>query len=306
MVPSNMPPQQQNVEIVLLHDARAVHDIAVIGLAAYLSDGPPWIVALATPGPRSGKATTPGAYIDGKTGKVVMPPSPQTVVMKQGTWQVVAGGQGRQEYAWNEPMERKRVPAPEDQYSPFIHGGDVLFRPAPQVAALADLGPVALLFSGWAQEVAPALAYYRDNAGAFGDKPGPAESRLLMSLLSGQNRLLAVVALRTFQGAGGLTPEQEREYLTRVGAGEFAAIVAYLMLSGPGPGDRLAAEAANAAQATHDPAKLRSLGLGAFAAVLFGAPPAGIRARHVLDAIFRQLPADPQLGPIYRKMGMVP
>jgi hypothetical protein len=36
MVPSNMPPQQQNVEIVLLHDARAVHDIAVIGLAAYL------------------------------------------------------------------------------------------------------------------------------------------------------------------------------------------------------------------------------------------------------------------------------
>ena len=145
MVPSNMPPQQQNVEIVLLHDARAVHDIAVIGLAAYLSDGPPWIVALATPGPRSGKATTPGAYIDGKTGKVVMPPSPQTVVMKQGTWQVVAGGQGRQEYAWNEPMERKRVPAPEDQYSPFIHGGDVLFRPA---AAVYGSGALAVVLTG--------------------------------------------------------------------------------------------------------------------------------------------------------------
>lgn len=81
--------------------------------------------------------------------------------------QAVAGGPGRASYAWNEPLAPKQKLSPEDRYSPFVSGGTVLFRPAPEVKKLADLGPVTMLFPDWAQYVAPALALFQSSPEIF-------------------------------------------------------------------------------------------------------------------------------------------
>lgn len=282
MLPYQVPPPQ-NAEIVLLHDSRAVHDTAAVSLAAYA--GASWVVATVKPGPNSGKATTPGAYVRGDTGQVVTPPERvQAVLIKEGTWQVVAGASIPGSYRWTEPLEQKRVLTPEDRYSPFIHGGTVLLRPAPQIKRLDDLGPVTLLFSDWAQEVAPALAFVQNRPTVFGDKLGPWEERELTPLLSGHNRLLAVCALRSLQAAGRLPPEAERVYLDR-SAGQLASIVMYLMLAGPGVTEALAGQALDAARSTRDPARRSPLHLGAYAASIFGDPAAQTRAHAVLEAL---------------------
>lgn len=310
MNPYNAPPRTDTT-VILMHDARAVRDIAAFSPTAYLSPGPPWIAATITPGPYSGKATTPGAFIRSDTGQMMVPPQSGTVLMKQGVWQAVAGVQGGAAYAWNEPLAQKTKLTPEDRYSPFVSGGTVVFRPAPEVKALADLGPVTLLFSDWAQNVSPALALFQSNPGLFSGAD-PAAQRQLLGLLSRDNRLLAAMALRALQGSPALTAENERIYLTQA-SGHFAAVVLYLMLAGPAAGDALASEAIKAAASARDPGQLRSLALGAFAASIFGDAESLPRARAVLDAVYRQISAaglrvdsDPYLHAIYRSAGMVP
>jgi hypothetical protein len=306
----NVPPQP-NAAVVVIHDARAVRDIAVFAPAAYVSDGPPWIAAAITPGPNSGKATTPGAYVRSDTGQVVAPPKAGTVLMKQGVWQAVAGGQGGAAYAWNEPLAPKQKPGPEDRYSPFISGGTVLFRPTPEVKKLEDLGTVTLLFSDWAQHVAPALALFESSPGLFKRDGDPEAQRQLLGLLARDNRLLAVMALRGLQGTKALTAENEHVYLNRA-AGHFAAVVLYVMLAGPGAGSATAAEAVKAVSDTRDPAQIRALALGAFAATIFGDAESFPRARAVLEATYRQAGAvglragsDPYLYAIYRNAGLM-
>ena len=310
MNPYNVPPQR-DAATVLLHDARAVHDIAAFAPAAYVSGGPPWIVASVTPGPNSGKATTPGAFIRSDTGQMVVPPRATTVLMKQGVWQAVAGGQGGAAYTWNEPLAPKHKPAPEDRYSPFVFGGTVLFRPAPEVKKLADLSPVTMLFPDWAQHVGPALALFQSSPEIFKRDADSAAQRQLLGLLAGDNRLLAVMALRALQGSTGLTAENERVYLTRA-SGHFAAVVLYVMLAGPGAGDAVAAEAVRAVPETRDPAQIRALALGAFAVSIFGDAESFPRARAVLEATYQQVGAaglrvnsDPYLYAIYRNAGML-
>ncbi len=308
MNPYNAPPRT-DAAVILMHDARAVRDISAFFPAAYLSPGPPWIAAAITPGPNSGKATTPGAFIRSDTGQVFAPPKSGTVLMKQGVWQAVAGSQGGAAYSWNEPLAKKTKLTPEDRYSPFVSGGTVLFRPAPEVKALDGLGPVTLLFSDWAQNVSPELAFFESNPSLFSGAD-PAAQRQLIGLLARENRLLAIVALRALQGSPALTPENERVYLTQA-SGHFAAVVLYLMLAGPGAGDALASEAIKAAASARDPGQLRSLALGAFAVSLFGDAESLPRARAVLEAVYRQISAtglridsDPYLYAIYRSAGM--
>ncbi|MGE5570322.1 MAG: hypothetical protein ACM3S5_14900 [Rhodospirillales bacterium] len=165
--------------------------------------------------------------------------------MKQGTWRALSDSRGGAPYAWVEPLAPKHNLTPEDRYSPFVFGGTVLFRPAPEVKEPADLGPVTLLFPDWAQHVAPALELFRGSPGLFKRGSGAEAQRELVGLLARDNRLAAVMALRALQGSPALSPKNERVYLMRV-SGHFAAVVLYVMLVGPGAGDALAAEAVTA------------------------------------------------------------
>ena len=84
---------------MLLHDARAVHDLASIRFKDFEVDGILfWVVAIITPAPTSGSATIPGAHINSDSGKLIAPPASQTVVVKKGTWKVLisAGSPGNQ------------------------------------------------------------------------------------------------------------------------------------------------------------------------------------------------------------------
>src|SRR4051794_707217 len=75
----------------ILHDGRAVHDLAALRFADYEPGGrPPWILATRAPGPRSGSATIPGGYIEAETGKLVVPEGAMTVLVKEGTWKALS------------------------------------------------------------------------------------------------------------------------------------------------------------------------------------------------------------------------
>src|SRR6266540_7520940 len=113
---------------------------------------------------RSGSATVPGAYIKADTGELITPPNADTVIVKEGTWKVIAAAPQAKpptgnQYSWTEsPAEEKRILFPEDYYSPFTHGGTILCRPESNPNSLAAFGRVHLLFSDWDKYVVPAFS----------------------------------------------------------------------------------------------------------------------------------------------------
>ncbi len=200
------PPQAtpKPVEIAVLHDARAVHDIAVLRFRDFQADGvPSWVLATTTPGPNSGSGTISGALIKAETGEFVMPPGAEPVLLKNGSWKAIAAARdlehAKGSYSWSESLvEEKRQLTPEDYYSPFIHGGTIVCRPTRGKLGIGQFGPVYLIFPEWGQYVAATAEFAEQHGGHFEQgRTRPDDADLLMSVLFHENKLISALA---FQG----------------------------------------------------------------------------------------------------------
>jgi hypothetical protein len=272
------------------------------------------------PSPKSGSATVPGAHINADTGEFVTPQNAQTVIVKEGKWRVLATSEQMTQYSagsysWTEPLTAmKRKLLPEDYYSPFAHGGTIVFRPAPGASGIEQFGTVRLLFPNWGQFVAPAFAFMVSHPALLGDgQVGPTELPQLTQLLSQNNELLAVLAFRELVASGQMAPNLARNQLTNAQA-NLAAVYTYIALtSQAGGGHQLAQEIAGITKMTHDATKLRSIALGAFSAGLFRAEDSGIisssksalgAVRHRLKELKIAVEKDIYLNSIFEKMGV--
>lgn len=234
------PPRSQDATILLLHDARAVHDTASIRLRDYMLQGTPgWIAANILPGARSGSGTIPGASIDANTGKLRNPNNAAPELLKEGRWKAVASSSPAQEtasgeYAWSEPVGQvKRIPDPEDYYSPFVEGGEILCQPVKGPQGIEQFGPVRLLFTGWGEFVGPAFGFLQSHPSLLSPGvPAPSEVSQLAEVLSGKNPLLALLAFRHLLTAHQLTTRQAQDRLNSSGANLTAGLV-YLLITNP-------------------------------------------------------------------------
>ena len=318
--PDSLP---KPVETAVLHDARAVHDTASFRFTDFTTVGTPsWVLASVTPGPNSGSGTIPGAFIKAETGEFVVPPDAGAVLVKEGSWKVVAAArqpksQAMSTYSWTEPLRQKRILDPEDYYSPFIHGGTIVCRPTPEKLGLAQFGPVHLIFPEWGQFVAATAEFAEQHGGHFeqgGTRPGDAD--LLMSVLFHENKLISALAFQGLIASKSATPEVIRKGLLQ-DDGPARTILCYLVITGPEPAgaDALLNVVVDALQAVPDQGRIHSIALGAFAAGLFLAGDRRIlsRSKSVLsrasgrcNKLGVDLNAAPALRLMFQRLGVRP
>ena len=315
--PANQPPKEP--DIVVIHDARAVHDIASLRLENFMVQGrPTWVVAIVIPGPRSGSANIPGAYINGATGEFVAPQNSEPVVLKEGRWRALAiseqAAASEGTYSWSEPIIEKRKLAPEDYYSPFARGGTILLSRTPDATGLEQLGAVYLLFHDWDQYAAPAFTFISSHPALLADDHvGPSELAQLAQLLSESNKVLAVLAFRGLVGSGQMDPNLAGNQLRQAGS-NLAAVYTYLILvTAKDDPHQLSQHLIKVSLKTNDATKLRSFALGAFAAGLFQSVNSRTvsNSKLVLGAVKQRLKAlripvesDAYLASIFEKMGV--
>lgn len=290
------PPRSQDATILLLHDARAVHDTASIRHRDYMLQGTPaWIAADILPGARSGSGTIPGASMDG-TGKLRNPNNAAPEMLKEGKWKAVSNSSHAQaaasgEYAWSEEAgQAKRTPDPEDYYSPFVNGGTVIFKPVAGATGIDQFGSVHLLFDGWGKFVGPAFEYLGTHPEAFSESDlTPAVATQLAEVLRGKNPLLALLAFRHLQEAGKLKATEVDELMNSSSA-DLVAGICYLLLATPSLDERklpLTEVISSHIKLVSDVAALRPIGLAAYSVQLFGSP--GGPARTQVDRILATL-----------------
>src|SRR5260370_14305605 len=271
MTAPQMPPPR-TVEISVLHDARAVHDCSNIQFLQFVVNGRPlWVVAQITPGAQSGSATVPGAYIQAETGQLVTPKGSQTVIIKEGKWTLLASGQRTEAsggtYSWTEPPVKKRLLAPEDHYSPFVSSRTIVFRHQPTADGISQFESVALIFPDWAEHVGPPFAYFGGHPELL--ETGKAHGAVLAQwkqLLSNENKLLAAAAFRELIASGHITAEMAHQNLTHANA-PLDAIFFDLLLTSSTPIE-VAQGVESVIKGSRDVAKLRSVALAAFSAML--------------------------------------
>ena len=270
------PPMPHDAAVVLIHDARAVHDTAHLQFRDYVVGGQPmWVEALVTPSAESGSATIPGSHLNKNTGELINPEGAQLALEKAGSCKTITAAVGTDTYrggtySWLEPMEfHKRVTIPEDYYSPFVSGGIVVFRPAPGAAGIAQFQSLRLIFPDWAEYVAPASAFVESHPSVLENGEERAgDLAQLRNLLSDTNKLLAVKAFRRLLESGHLDANSAFEHTTQAEA-PLDAIFSYLVLTNHGS-DNLTEKISAAVDASENEKKLESLALGAFSAMLFG------------------------------------
>jgi len=313
------PPPATQVEFTVLHDARAVHDAASLCLDDYEPSGrPSWILATVSPDAQSGSATVPGGYFEADTGKLVVPSGAQTSLIKSGNWSAIASAPlgahpSHHAYSWYEPLVRKRTLLVEDHYSPFVHGGTVLFQPHLAKTDLEQFGAACLIFPDWAAKVPAAFAFHEANPHLLDPGPQTAAVAKLVQLVSDPNPLLAVVAFRNLLALGLAQPDWVRAQLVRV-SGPLGAVFGYLtiVIAGPNVSRPFANETLQVIDTAAEPT-LRALVLGSFAAALLptGNPAIEVRARSVLGKAKQRLGAagvvvakDPQLSLMFDRAGV--
>jgi hypothetical protein len=297
MVTPAPPPTFHAQEYVVLHDARAVHDCAFFPLARLAASGlGTWTVAILVPSPRSGSATTPGAYIDGTTGKLVKPNADASiVVVKNGKWEAVSPGpdQPREgSYSWTEPMTLKRSLTEEDLYSPFAKGGMIVSRRGTG-GPTGEFTDVSLIFDQWGSVVEPAAILARDHPKVFQGSPwSNDEIKSAKDLLQDSNDIISAMAFRELVERGLLDSSLLRATLDAA-PGIRRAILIYMVLalsperSKPVLTDDLVAEVATA----RTEKELESAALAAYTAFIFEPHPPFVmrRARRVVRAITSQM-----------------
>lgn len=293
-----IPPSQQ-VEYALLHDARAVHDTALLRFQIYKVDGVLfWVLGEVTPGPNSGSITIPGAFINAETGEFVTPRDPELVMVKEGMWKVLTTAvQDRQKaeasYSWSEPLnQERRVLVPEDFYSPFTHGGKILFLPTPGESGIEQFGPVHLIFPDWERYIAPASVFIEQHRGLFAEDEARVDNVAnLIKLLSSENKLIAVLAFRRLIASKSLTSVIIGKQLQA--ERHSSAIFSYLILTLIEPIEKnpLLQEIIHSIEAAQDIERIRAIALSAFAAGLFHSSDMVIisRCKEVLSATRRRL-----------------
>lgn len=270
-----LPPQQQ-IEYVVMQDARAVNDTARFSFTDYDVDGvSAWAVVMITPDPDSGSATIPGGYIDTETGTLVVPPGQGMVIMKKGTWKLLSAAQSAfppsGTYSWNEPLEEnKRILGPEDFYSPSIQGGTLLFQPNPAGKGIDQFRHPRVIFSQWKDMVQPAFAYSMQIGSVLDGSATEKDIGMLTELMSQSNTLLSIFALRELLRLRSIAPQAARGLL--YGKDDrLKAVFVFLMLTASSADEwndwlnqiiRLVNEA-------NDPEDLYIFELSAFAVLLF-------------------------------------
>ena len=151
------------------HFFRRFHDLrrATLQPADYRSaDGASWVIATLTPAPDSGENVTGTTYFDTAKQQTVAVPDARRRYANRGTWQVVASSSpsvpatGRYDWltlAWL-PINRRPLPqTAEHLYSPFIHGGTIVYRWNPAASGGEQFGNVRMIFPEWRQQVADVL-----------------------------------------------------------------------------------------------------------------------------------------------------
>jgi hypothetical protein len=258
----------------LLHDARAVHDTALLSAQQFAINGAlSWIAARVVQGSQSGAATVRGAYIRVETGAIVVPENAEALVIKEGSWRkIAAAGQVPEQgdYSWTEPLREKRVLLPEDFYSPFVHGGTIVFTPVAAAAGIEQFGTVRLIFTDWSEYVAPAFTFMaRRPPSAEKGRLGSSELSRLRHLLSQENKLVATLAFRELVASGAMSPKLAANQVLRARA-KLGAVYTYIVLTSPNSKrEPLVQEVTKIAKVAREPTTLRSIALGAFAAGLF-------------------------------------
>lgn len=316
----SITPQQQ-IEYDLLHDARAVHDTASLHFADFeTGQVPSWVLATVTPGPNSGSATVPGASIKAETGELVVPQGAKAVLLKEGTWKtsVSASGHGRLAtgtYSWSEPLEQdKRILPPEDFYSPFVHGGTILFQPTPGKSGIDQFGPVHLLFQEWGQYVAAASVFVKNHQQLFeaDSKTGPAETNQLTAMLSNENKLIVTLAFRRLIEIERITPDLAAKQLANTKE-HLRAILTYMMITDqkPSTDEPFVQVISSCLNSATNVDTIRPIAHGAFSAGLLHSADDGIlsRSKTVLKQTKRRLKElgtpiekDPHLILIFKMM----
>lgn len=276
---------RQAASVKVLHDARAVHDMATLDLSGLVQHGTAqWVVARIVPASQSGFATIPGANIRADTGQFVNPGNASPVLMKQGHWEVLASS-GVQEppsgtYSWTEPLATaKRHLTPEDYYSPFVKGGIVIRGSALNKGLSGNQPPVYLTFDNWVQDVPDAIAH--------AVTPQPTSN-----LLGTPNPLLQVQAFRRLLQSGALQPSQLADAVARASE-DVAAVDTYLALVHKrDAGEQLA----KLVGASNSDDTCRGIVIGAYAVkLLANNPAAASQATSVLAAARNKL-----AGPLER------
>jgi hypothetical protein len=286
MQAANVTPDQ--AQIMVLHDIRAVHDIAAMRwLSPPISQGQ-WIIARIEPDPDSGAGTVPGGYIDGSTGQFVAPPDTPPVVVKRGAWTVLAGGTESagtiRRYDWSEPIrESERTLQAEEMYSPFVRGGVILFRPGETPGAAGFFQDVVLLFPEWSTDAATALTYAHQHPSAVRPPAGDLGAKELRGILRGGNRLLTVAAFAQLSSGGHLSMADEEDLVVR-GEPRLAATLIYCLLIQGRAVEPLI-------ERTSQPDQLRWMAVGALSVDVFGPQEPAVRtaARSALVAARKRL-----------------
>jgi hypothetical protein len=265
----NLPPPPQDIASVLFCDARTVRDLAGFRLEEYTFQGrPAWVLAIVTPGPLSGSATVPGSYLDGKTGRMVVPKEGLAVEVIEGTWKALATApqsNAHQEgkYSWTVELRRKRSMDAEDYYSAFAKGGTILFQPHPGASGSAQFKAARLFFEDWIADLGAAFDFAQQHPSNLG-------SIQFEHLSSENNNLLSVLAFSRQLSKGAMTPKLASDLLTHA-ARNLDSVLTYLILehSGAESGGPLVHAIETVIGASKDTGKLRSLALGSFAAAVF-------------------------------------
>jgi hypothetical protein len=181
--PATLPPSPVAAE------TRMVHDVSTLQPSDYRSaDGASWVIATITPAAGSGANVTGPTYFDTAKQRTVAVPDARRRYANRGTWQVVASSSpsvpatGRYDWltlAWL-PINRRPLPqTPEHLYSPFIHGGTIVYRWNPGAQGGEQFGNVRMIFPEWQQQVADVLrAAPADDTQAAAASPASALDRV--------------------------------------------------------------------------------------------------------------------------------
>jgi hypothetical protein len=291
MILSDALSLQQQTEYAVVREARTVHDTATLQLADYrIAVGSGWIVATIEPTSDSGSATVPGAYIEAETGRYVAPTQAEVTLAKSGRWTSIATGYEHApssgHYTWNEPMNRRtRALTPEDFYSPFAHGGTVVFQFEPDAKAAQQFGACRLIFPEWAQSAADTLKMSTHIVELLRKLTlTPLSTMEASKLVHGGNGMLATLAFRGLLQHAPAFDSQAPALLKAADARRLSIFV-YLGLTAAPQKDRTEwlKLLRDCVMDTHEPERLLAIAYAVFAAQLFaGQEPGDAHASHEL------------------------
>lgn len=297
MMMLDMPPvQASQVEMAVLRDVRTVHDVASVCDVLAMDPGlAGWVLADVTPTERSGSATIPGAVIDTQTGALNAPEDAEAVVVKEGAWAMVAADdekttdrQGR--FNWTEPVAADtRGLSPEMLYSPFAHGGTILFQPCRDKTGIEFFAQVGLIFPEWSDGAETACRTLQHDRALFASTDGAVAGReQLVKLCRGDSSLLSAVALHQLARSDRATPELIRAALVSPDRGR-RAVAAYSIASATAGNSAamLLEEVTRAVDAAPAAEELRPIAIGAFSASLLhrGDSSVAARGRAILERV---------------------